>query len=186
MKITIFKSGTIGAGAVAMLFAASASAIPIYTGGSPFGLNTPGVVGAVFDGSPASVADEVGYINHLLGITGLNQDVTLGGHEYLTGVYDYSGFVSDGVKTESGNFVPSGSDFVLAKYGENDVVFYLGGNSVTLPLDGSSLIMNKPGNSGLGLSHFTTFGVAVPDGGATVGLLGFGLLGLAMLRKKLK
>jgi hypothetical protein len=186
MKKAMIKSGMIGAGVLAMLFAGSVSAIPIYTGSSPFELSTPGVVGAIFDGSPASIADEAGYVNHLLGITGLNQDATIGGHEYLTGVYDYSGLVSDGAKTESGNFVPSGSDFVLAKYGENDVVFYLGGNSVTLPLDGSNLIMNNPGKSGLGLSHFTTFGVAVPDGGATVGLLGFGLLGLAMLRKKLK
>ena len=170
-----------------MLGSAAVQALPVYTGTSPFTYTTPGVVGTIDAGSPANPSDEVGYVNNLLNIIGANIAATISAHNYVTGGTDYSGSVSNGIQTPSGrvNTVPAGNLFVLAKYGDTDVVFYLGGNSVVLPTDGSSLIMNPPGNNGLGLSHFTTFTSTtnVPDGGATAALLGLGFLGMAALRK---
>lgn len=182
------KLPVICAAAATLLGIANSSALPIYTGTSPFDYTTDGVVGTIFDGSPADPSDEVGYVNNLLGIIGANATSSISGHTYKTGATDYSGTVSNGVQDKyddtKNNIVPAGHDYVLAKYGDNDVVFYLGGNSVTLPLTGENLIMNPPGNNGLGLSHFTVFAtVNTPDGGATAALLGLGFLGMAAFRK---
>jgi hypothetical protein len=184
------KLPVICAAAATLLGVANTSALPVYTGTSPFNYTTDGVVGTIVAGSPASPANEVDYVNNLLGIIGANVTSSISGHTYKTGATDYSGTVSNGVQDKyddtKNNIVPAGHDYVLAKYGDNDVVFYLGGNSVTLPLNGASLFMNPPGRAGLGLSHFTVFGtptVNTPDGGATAALLGLGFLGMAAFRK---
>ena len=71
--------------------------------------------------------------------------------------------------------------WITAKYGSDSEVLYLGG------LTGSITLANFIGN-GNGLSGYTLFkgGTSrVPDGGATVAVLGLSLLGLGAARRKL-
>ena len=58
--------------------------------------------------------------------------------------------------------------------------------SIILQNSGSGGLMNKPGNAYLGTSHAGLNGepgTRVPDGGATLGLLGLGLIGFGALRR---
>jgi hypothetical protein len=163
-------------------------------------INDPGVVGTIVSGEPASVSDEVWYVNSLLGLGAnvVDQIITdpfnpFDDHKYSTSSTDYNGTVSDvgsvrAIADDLGfSLHVSGFDYVLAKYdGPNggDVVWFLGGVGFDLPSDSSGLWSN-PAGQGYGISHWTAFDPhTVPDGGATVALLGLGLLGLAGLRRR--
>ncbi|CEF48985.1 unnamed protein product [uncultured bacterium] len=159
-----------------------------------FAANDPLIVGSIVTGEPSSPTDEAGYVNTLLGLGANTGPVTISGHSYTTYNNDYNGTVSGGVQDSSGNLVvPAGFDFVLGKYdGPNgaDVVWYLGGQSANIPADSAPLFVNGQ-NHGYGLSHFTVFNAdvvinphTVPDGGATVALLGLGMTGLAVARRR--
>jgi hypothetical protein len=153
-------------------------------------LNDPGVVGTVESGEPAGATDEVGYVNYLLALPANSGPVSYDGHIYKTSSTDYNGTVTLGVKDETGNvFVPSGWEFVLAKYdGPNggDVLWYLGGASFELPGKSDGLWENDAGK-GYGISHFTVFNstASVPEGGSTLVLLGVVLFGLGILNKRI-
>jgi hypothetical protein len=163
----------------------------VFWGGPAYGLaiTDPYVVGIVVSGEPSSIADEVVYVNTLLGLGANAGPIVIGGHTYTTGPVDYNGTVTalNAVQWESIN-VPSGYEYVLAKYdGPNggDMVWYLGGMSMTLPSDSWPLWKNKPGNAGLGLSHFTVFNaVSTPDYGTTALLLGLGVFAIGFLRMR--
>jgi hypothetical protein len=74
-----------------------------------------------------------------------------------------------------------GFTYIVAKFGQDSEAFYLGG------LTGEITLNNLTGNQN-GLSGYTLFNpgtTRVPDGGATVALLGAGLLGLGMMRRKI-
>jgi hypothetical protein len=74
---------------------------------------------------------------------------------------------------------------VIAKYdGRNAgyVLFYIPTFGTSLPPDSYSVWVN-PSDKGYGISGFTAFNT-VPDGGATAALLGLGILGLGMLRRR--
>ena len=149
-----------------------------------------GVVGTVRSGEPASVDDEVLYVNWLLGL-GQNVSDThdfggvVGSHDFQTSMVDYNGTVSaaDSMKDETGGTSGSGWTYVLAKYdGPNggDVVWYVGGGAFTLPGDSTGLWMNNQGQ-GYGLSHWTGFGsTSVPDSGMSAILLALGLTAVAI------
>jgi hypothetical protein len=140
-------------------------------------INSAGVVGTIDPGTPASPALEVGYVNTLLGM-GANESQSFGGNTYTTGNNNFNGVVVLGTTDGSGSNVGSGAyEFVLAKYGNTDWVFNI-----------AALGGDVPANMGQGggLSHWQGFGrTSVPDGGATVALLGVGLVGLGMMRRKL-
>ena len=75
-------------------------------------------------------------------------------------------------------------NYVLAKYGSGGThVWYVAGlGSVTVPDP-----IDIPGMNGGGLSHYALLdGVTVPDGGATLMLLGGALVGLGALRRKFR
>ncbi|CEF48986.1 unnamed protein product [uncultured bacterium] len=159
-------------------------------------INDPGVVGTIVTGEPSSTANEVVYTNTLLGLAANTGPVTISGHVYTTSSTDYNGTVSGGVQDSTGNLVvPAGFDFVLAKYdGPNggDVVYALNGASITLPATSATIWVNGQG-AGYGLSHFTVFNPdvvinphTVPDGGATVALLGLSMTGLAVARRRFR
>src|SRR6266542_2257288 len=79
-------------------------------------------------------------------------------------------------------FNPANYDYVLGKYGNIAYLFYIG----NLAPGSYSLPSTLGGN---GLSHeifFTDPPTTVPDGGATMALLGFSLLCVEGLRRKLK
>jgi hypothetical protein len=73
-------------------------------------------------------------------------------------------------------------DYALGKYGNSTFLFYLGGLTNAVYELPSSIT----GGAG-GLSHVSWFTPAttVPDGGATVALLGLGLAALALIRRKI-
>jgi hypothetical protein len=157
-------------------------------------ISDPGVVGTVQYGIPSDPIDEAGYINHLLSLGANVTGNSFGGNTYNTSPTDYNGTVSVNLLTGSGTqdvfattgnlVVPSGWDYVIAKYDgtqAGSVVWYLGGASMTLPSDSSSIWLNS-GGQGFGISHFTVFkadpsgGDSVPEGGSTVVILGGALM----------
>jgi hypothetical protein len=177
--------------------AAMACACLVGTNSYALTINDPGVVGTIETGEPASIADEVIYVNTLLAQPANNGGVTIAGHVYTTSSTDYNGVVTaiDAVKDDTGNLsVPAGYDWVLAKYDgpdAGDVLWFLGGAAMTLPSDSSTIWVNNQEN-GYGLSHFTVFNPTdnddtpgVPDGGSTLALLGLALAGVGFLRRRI-
>jgi hypothetical protein len=157
-------------------------------------LNDPGVVGTVTDGAPSSIADEVIYVNTLLGL-GVNANITIGGELYKTSSTDYNGTVSQlgAVKQNADDvgfsLTVSGYTYLLAKYdGLNggSILWYLGGGTITLPSSSEPLWTN-PAGEGYGISHWTGFGpgTSVPDSGSSLALLGVAMTGLGLMRRKL-
>ena len=148
-------------------------------------------LGFVDPDTPSSPEAEMFYINYLANLsageveTGVNppdppnidytfsrQNSTLAGN-FPSAIL--SGFMRGTTTTisEVGGFF-----FLIAKYGTVGHVWVLNGlsGSIELPAVG-------PGG---GLSHWTIFNVTtVPDGGATLGLLGLAMLGLGLLRQRL-
>lgn len=90
-----------------------------------------------------------------------------------------------GFKDETAPFVGVDSSqytYVLGKYGNIAYLFYLG-NLAPGVYDLPSTL------GGNGLSHevlFSSGRQTVPDGGMTMALIGFGLVGVALLQRKLK
>jgi len=162
-------------------------------------LNDLGVVGAIDTGTQnSSVANELEWANYLLGLAN-NVDVTVDGNTPLDGENEryrtrtsgtsYSGTLTGGVQVQGNPAEPltynvSGYTYVLAKYdGQNAgyVLFYVPDTS------GSITGISSPlwGTGGqYALSHYTYFGrTSVPDGGATLTLLGLALAGLGAVRR---
>jgi hypothetical protein len=172
-------------------------------------INDAGVVGTIKSGEPASIENEVGYINHLLGLNAGTVNDLYADHIYNTSSTEYNGSVtadgayrlekdiSQGVPNPNFTLqVQSGFDYVLAKYdGPNggDVLFYLGGASFTLPGNSYDIWTNNA-DKGYGISHWTAFNAGpddpdrphVPDGGTTVAMLGLAFAGLGATRRFLK
>jgi hypothetical protein len=83
--------------------------------------------------------------------------------------------------------VPAGWNYLVVQYdGPNggSVVIQLDGNDAKVPFD-SSLIWGT--GDQYAVSHFSVAGpgTEVPDGGSTLALLGFALVGVDQLRRKM-
>jgi hypothetical protein len=175
----------------------AALAIAMGSSASAINLNDPGVVGTVTDGAPASIEDEVVYVNTLLGL-GANVTQTIADELYKTSSTDYNGTVSaDGAfkmnTTDAGfSLTVSGYEYVLAKYdGLNggSILFFVDGGTIVLPGTSEPLWTN-PGGNGFGISHWTGFGPndpppSVPDAGSTLAMIGAAMTSLGFLRRKL-
>ncbi|HEX7859474.1 MAG TPA: VPDSG-CTERM sorting domain-containing protein [Verrucomicrobiae bacterium] len=141
--------------------------------------------------SAADVPTVTGYLNQLLGLGADAGPTTISGVIYKTSSVDYNGSLlpSAGTRVDTGNLlsVAAGYDYVVAKYdGKNAgyVVWYLGGQSATLPEYSNNIWQNGAG-AGYQISGYTAYrSTSVPDGGATAAFLGVGLLGLAAIRRK--
>jgi hypothetical protein len=132
------------------------------------------------------------------------------GGTILTGLQDqvfsediYTGSITGPTSFGSGGLTnaSSGSGFLVGINGALDQVFIPGGITTNQPLPGSATWNNAtfaslgltPGTytwtwgTGLPNQNYTLIigGAGVPDGGSTVSLLGFAMLGLAALRRKL-
>jgi len=206
MKINIIPTNKL-----ALLLAAVCAAMLAFSQNAsadrlPLGINTPVTtltfgdgndLGQVLFGIPSGDADRLSYVNHLIGMS-LNSTDTFSGQTFhrsgadpANGNYPaavLAGHVN-GTST-SINLGPTAGVFLylFAKYdGPNagSEVWFVGNLSGTITIPAFGLAGQH-----YGLSGWTLFrgegGGQVPDGGATVMLLGAGLGALAMARHFLK
>lgn len=158
-------------------------------------LDDPGVVGTIEAGTQnSSIANEVQWANFLLDM-GADEFQTTDGNNppdgktenYQTSLTDYNGFLTGGTQVQNSTDV-SGYEWVLAKYDgplAGYVLFNVPGLGGTTIPQLSHSIWGGPGQ--YDLSHFTGFGsTSVPDGGATLMLLGGALVGLETLRRRFR
>jgi hypothetical protein len=177
--------------AVMLAFAQNASAIPKpIPPNIALTFNDGHVVGTVTPVTPASPAARADYINFMIALApggaGVLDGNTITRSTNLFGslpAADATGALTGSSTTI--NLGAGGFTYLFAKYdGQNDISFVwnvagLTGN-ITIPQDGPL---------GHGLSGWVLFGGGgngVPDGGATVMLLGASLGALGMLRRYLK
>jgi hypothetical protein len=154
-------------------------------------LNDDNTLGWLANATPSSSADQVTYINYLIGMT-VNTTQTdpptnLPGNNTLfvrsdEPCSDLGGCVlaTTGISDQapSGSINVTGWTWLYVKYGGGAYVWYVGNLSgvISVPTDG--------GEFG-GQSHYALYNATnVPDGGATLGLLGLGMLGLGYLRRR--
>jgi hypothetical protein len=196
MKINIIPTNKL-----ALLSAAVCAVMLAFThtaaADTTLGFNDQYVVGTVSPGAPANPDSVKDYINFMIGL-GLGQSVVHDfGQPEGTQTITRSNNVFANLPTASGAGAVSGTGttidlnalgtftYLFAKYdGQNDnsVVWYIGDLSGVLTIPGF-------GPNGYGLSGWILFGPtggSVPDGGATVMLLGAALGALGMARRFLK
>jgi hypothetical protein len=180
------------------------------TNASALAITDPNVVGMIKGGEQdASVATETMAGNYLLAMSANTTDsngpfvggvggpwnnpvtrscnISTSDGCYATSATEYSGILSGGTQS-GGTSVGAGWDYVMAKYnGPNGgwVLWYIGGNAVTLPATSDDMWEN-PSGEGFAISHYTTFNrtTTVPDGGTTLALLGVALGGLGLIRRR--
>ncbi|MEO5718849.1 MAG: VPDSG-CTERM sorting domain-containing protein [Chthoniobacterales bacterium] len=205
MKKLLAKLGMIAA--MSLTFAVSASAVTIVTNptGSEF-LNTPppGVEGFAFTtGSSAVSINQLGVYD--FGNNGLDADHTISLFN-SAGTLLASAIVFSGGSATPDSFqwstlfpaitLQANTQYVLgASYGDNDPDHFLYGTA-TLPtgftLDGAVYADQNGNPSAFPDTFFGPGGFfgpnarLVPDGGSAVALLGFGLAGIEILRRKLR
>jgi hypothetical protein len=138
---------------------------------------------------PSDPADEANYINYLTGLAagtvrvlgdygqwydrqGTDWGDTSGAADALVGPTFGSGTIT---------FSGGGSQYILAKYGNNPALVWY--NPDGFWGDFSVQAKFTEFNNGGGMSHVDLFNY-VPDGGATLMLLGGALIGLGALRRK--
>ena len=153
-------------------------------------------LGYVRPGEPASIAQEIGYVNNLIGLLQGSGAATIDGHAYFRKNISCGTCpaATGGIKDESGgntvNLGTGGFTYLLAKYdgpnGGSEVWNVQGLTGIfQIPLKGFRTNQHP---QGYGLSHWTLFGPGgqVPDGGTTVMLLGAALGALGMARRYLR
>lgn len=192
MKINGVKGSTAMGLVLAGLFSATLHAIPIQIGADR-------VLGIVLPGTPADPGNEQIMVNGLLGgwsgVIGYNGGAPSGTvmgdnpNDPKTETYTLkftpdtkipappnAPLANDWYRVESedpvidlGNYK---YDWVLAKWGKNAEIYYIGDLTGTIEL--ARINLSKGG-----FSHYTLFNrTAVPDAGGTAALLGLSLLGL--------
>jgi hypothetical protein len=185
---------------------AAVAAVGISTQAAPIFLGT------VDDGVAPSVANEVGWVNEILGMT---INTTIPSTNPAGETLMRSGNADPGSHSVStppaGNIflqgdpsqIGAGFEYLIAHYGgggpdgsgdQVSAVFYLGGSAFDVPDNQADLLASlglSPGDFNIqgrgGYSGFTVYNgeTRVPDGGATVALLGLGIAGLGALRRKI-
>ena len=170
---------------------------------------TPIFLGTVDDGVSPSVANEVGWVNEILGkavsgnALGTQYASTNPVGETLTrsnqadpGSHSVSTPPAGQIKTATDpSATGSGYEYIIAHYGgqsQFSAVFYLGGEGFDVPNDQGALLALlglSAGNYNIagkgGYSGFTVYN-RTPDGGATVALVGLTVLGLGAIRRKIQ
>ena len=155
-------------------------------------------LGTIVNGEPANATDETAYVNSLVtranGVSSAPYDVIGKTYTLITdpaetlplAVYDNK------IENDLNSFDASGYLYMLVKYdGPNgaDVVWYLGGLSAA---DLASVVIpdkfpkNDDPDKSVGISHRTFFNKTnLPDGGATIALLGVALVGVYVVRRRI-
>lgn len=192
MKTLINKIGYIAAAIIAAGTISTSSALTL-TIGSVLGTVDPGTYGdpdlpelvsflAEKHNLPTAAGVNVGDNPDLTQHTEINIIRTQFGFDVPTEI-TFQNKVDNGTKTHVNQ---PHYDYILGKYGNDVVVWYIG----NLPQDGTIILPNKVKdwfpelNGGLSHTSFLNGSTNVPDGGATAALLGLGVLGLAVIRRK--
>jgi hypothetical protein len=196
MKLTMKTNNIVPLKKIALLAAAFCAAMLAFSpNASALTFGDANDLGTVFSGIPSGDDARTGYVNHLIDMAPGTSDVALGQTfnrslanpgpgfpNYPDAVFDHNG---TGTSIDLGDGTLY--SYLFAKYdGKNagSEVWYVGGLSgiVTIPAVGLA-------GQNYGLSGWTLFGPGangVPDGGATVMLLGAALGSLGMARRFLK
>lgn len=152
---------------------------------------TPYVLGDVNPPEPASAADDVEYINGLITLS-LGGSATVGGDtvyrsENSFGSLPIATTLGDKSGDKTSIMLTTGFEYLAAKYdGPNggleiwDIAAIGAGSTIDIPDDAFGKHDDKYGLSGWWLFNGQSTR-EVPDGGSTVLLLGFGLLGLGLM-----
>lgn len=159
----------------------------------------PIFLGTIVNGIPSNLANEQAWTQYLINmapgasVTSATAVPSLPGDEVLTRSANVNPGLGDVLidqdKEETSNTsVGAGFDYVTGKYGSSGTaVWFLGGDAFVLPTKWANVPGITGNPKGGGLSHVTTYGAettTVPDGGASVALLGLGSLALAAFRRK--
>ena len=177
--LTLAKSAAYAV-AIAICTASTANAILLTVGDLSY-------LGSIDNGIPAAVANELGWVNQLkdmsLGSTTASTDPV---GEILTRSLNDFGVLPDATKHFKDDVPPLdivallGSKYTIGKYGGGQTgtshVWYVGG------LAEGTVIDLQDSFDGNALSHQSSLGV--PDGGSTVLILGLGLVGLGLFRRR--
>ena len=156
----------------------------------PIDYTTSGLVGTADAGTGAvNPNEEAVWAQYLLDMT-FNTSSTSSGVDYVTSITtEYSGTIDalDYTKDESqSGWIESGWEWVMAKYdGQNAgyVMYYLGGEAMTIPEYSDSIWMNNQDN-GYQLSHWTTFNsTSVPEP-TIIALFAVGLFSIGFARRR--
>jgi len=158
------------------------SAIPLTIGDAYY-------LGDVNPGIPAGESDEEGYINQLVSMAAPSGPTVVGANTFTRSANVFAGLPAADFtsKEDTGTITTFTLDgttaYVLAKYDQDQagaLVWYVAGlvGEITIP----ATYNNRD------ISHTSFFGGGpgtVPDGGATIALLGFALIGVDVLRRKI-
>jgi hypothetical protein len=167
---------------LALILSASTASAALVVGDANY-------IGSIDDGVPAGAADEVNYVNSLLDKAAgspclYDTDETcnrVGSTLNTAGFADAELPVTKEEPTD-GTVDVTGFEYLLAKYGAGG-----GGDQMSFVWYVGNLSGNQTIAVTQALSHISLFngsGTSVPDGGATLGLLGLGMLGLGYLRRR--
>jgi VPDSG-CTERM motif len=168
----------------------NAAAAPISTADDNY-------LGSIDPGAPADSSDEVAYINHLisLGLGATDTEVIDGKSHFFTRsdepcvpgpcpAASETGADSNNATSGDETIDASGFTYLLVKFGDESHVWYIPDLEDATDVD----IPSQLSGPGTGASHWSAYNpttTTTPDGGATLGLLGLGILGLGYLRRRL-
>lgn len=176
-------------GAATCVFVALAFATHVHA----FSLTESNVIAFVQPATPSEPVDETARLQYLINISVLGSAQAPDSNSY-TLVFGANvpiplpGPATFATKITTGSLpitLTTPYNYLMAKFGPDSVYYYLGGQTGTLE---SLFIPAGLGQNGNGLSHISLFnqlpGGSVPDGGATIVLLGGAICGLAFLRRR--
>jgi hypothetical protein len=98
----------------------------------------------------------------------------------LPTLVDGNGVKTEGIQNDSDFVFVAGYEYLMAKFSNSSTYYYIGNLNL---LPGDTVTISSPDDS---LSHYTYFNAqvtSVPDGGATVMLLGLALGGIGAARR---